>query len=210
MKLFFRTILCVCIALLFFISCGCSNKGEEMEAPELPSTSQILVDLRDEEDYDAIFHYIESHPDEIILYDVTLGGKDYEPEVTELTFPPEETPYDDLLRNLKYLPNITTLNLPDTSLTGHQMRNLQEAYPNLQIRYTVSFNGQTIDLNTTEMNISHLSADQIPFIAAKLSLLPQLQQVQLMRADGTSSLSQTDVKMLQQACPEVIFLYTPN
>ena len=206
MKNYLRLTLCLLSALVLLLTCACTQQ-ETIDPPT--QTTTPVVDMRDEENYEAILSYIQAHPDETVIYDVTLGSKDYDPETdVALSYTAEETPYEDLLNNLKYLPNITKLDLPDTGLTGQQMAALKEANPHVEITYTVSMNGQPLDLNTTEMDLSGMTADQIPIVATKISLLPQLQQVQLMAADGTSQLSKADVKALQQACPDVLFLYS--
>ena len=140
MKNYLRIALCLMSALVLLLTCACTQQ-ETIDPPT--ETTIPVVDMRDEENYEAILCYIQAHPDETVIYDVTLGGKDYDPETDiDLSYTAEEVPYEDLLNNLKYLPNITKLDLPDTGLTGEQMAALKEANPNVDITYTVSMNGQ--------------------------------------------------------------------
>ena len=211
MKHAFRLSFCLLLAALMVALCAC---GKDSQTPPTTAvttpkdTGPATVDMRNTEDYEAILQYIEAHPDEIVLYDISLGQASYAPDTTALTFTADQTPYDDLLSNLKYLPQVATLDLPETSLTAGQLDTLKQMYPNITVTYTVALGDGVLTADTTTLDLSWLTPDQVIPTAGKLALLPQLQEVQLMTAAGTSALSLTDLKTLQDACPEVLFLYS--
>ena len=54
------------------------------------------------------------------------------------------------------------------------------------------------------LDLSDLTGDQVEAVAAELYRLPMLSKVELMKADGTSNLSLTDVQILQKAVPNAV------
>ena len=77
----------------------------------------------------------------------------------------------------------------------------------MEISCTIRLNGAELGADTTELNLSSLTSDQVDVYADKLGLLPNLQNVELMTADGTCGLSLEDVKKLQDAAPNAVFSF---
>lgn len=74
----------------------------------------------------------------------------------------------------------------------------------------VSINGILCDTDVRYLDLSSLTQAGVAEAAEKLSMLPQLQEVELMRADGSCALSIADVATLQAAAPDTVFHYVFN
>ena len=167
-----------------------------------------LLDATGSTAYPALEVYASSHPDVDILYTVDLGKKTVAHGTPEITLTAEETDYEALMTNLAYLKDTQRLVLPKTCLTADELANLQNAYPELEISYTLGLAGQEFTADTTSLDLSQLSSGQINAAQEVLARLPQLETVELMRADGTTGLSQADVEWLVNAAPKASFHYT--
>ena len=165
------------------------------------------LDAMDCQDYPKLTALRESMPQWEVLYEVDLGGKAFPPETTELQLEVGEYNYDTLMENLKYLPEVKSMKLRMPELSLEQMDALKEAYPNVDILCTVEILGKEEDMTTTELNLSSLKSEDVSAVAEKLSLLPNLETVELMDASGASALTKEDVKALIAAAPNVKFHY---
>lgn len=166
------------------------------------------ADLTGSTCYEAIVQYMAAHPDVEVIYTVSLGSTEIRNTETALTL--QEGSYDyELLRDrLRYLPKVTTLDLPATELSADQMAKLKTAYPKLDVRCTVLLGGTELNSQTTALNLSNISSAQVDDYAKKLGLLPNLTNVELMDSKGNSKLSIADVKKLQAAAPNVAFHFS--
>ena len=167
-----------------------------------------LLDATGSTAYPALEVYARSHPDVDLIYTVDLGKKTVAHGTPEITLIAEETDYDALMTNLAFLKDTQKLTLPKTILTADELSNLQNAYPDLEISYTLGLAGQEFTADTTTLDLSQLTSGQINAAQETLARLPQLETVELMRSDGTSSLSQSDVEWLVNAAPNAAFHYT--
>lgn len=167
-----------------------------------------LLDATGSTAYPALEVYASKHPDVDIIYTVDLGKKAVAHGTPEITLTAEETDYEALMTNLSYLKDTQRLILPKTILTADELSNLQNAYPNLEITYTLGLAGQEFTADTTTLDLSQLTSGQINAAQEVLARLPQLESVELMRADGTTGLSQADVEWLVNAAPNASFHYT--
>lgn len=165
------------------------------------------VDLTGSTCYPEIAAYAAKHPEVEVIYTVAMGDTVVSSSETALTLNDGSYDYDALLANLKYLPKVTSLNLPATRLTFKQVDALRQSCPNVEISCTIRLNGAELGADTTELNLSSLTSDQVDVYADKLGLLPNLQNVELMTADGTCGLSLEDVKKLQDAAPNAVFSF---
>lgn len=161
------------------------------------------ADLSGSTCYAAILEYMDKHPELEILYTVDFGGAEISNEATSASLPAGSYTYDSLLENLAYLPNLTTLSLPGVELTAEQVEALLEAYPALELEYTVDLFGTTYDQSLTSLDLSAMTSDQVEEATRELGLLTHLTDVTL-----SSSLSLEDVAALQDAAPRVTFHYS--
>ena len=167
-----------------------------------------LLDATGSTAYPALEVYAQSHPDVSIIYTVDLGKKSVAHGTPEITLTAEETDYETLMTNLSYLKDTKKLILPKTCLTADELSNLQNEYPNLEISYTLGLAGKEYSADTTSVDLSALSPTEILAAAETLGRMPELANVELMTAAGTSSLSLSDVQTLVDAAPQASFHYT--
>ena len=166
------------------------------------------VDATGCSEYALLEALAEQRPECEIIYQVDLGNTAVHPDHLSLGLSADAFDYDILMENLKHLPLLTELTLTKTDLTLEQIEALSAAYADITVRYTVGIGSQEIDPAATELDLSGLSSMDIAEAAHKLALLPALTTVELMDAQGESSLSLADVKLLNEAAPQVTFHYT--
>ena len=166
------------------------------------------LDLTGSTCYDAIARYSRNHPEVEVVYTVSLGNTEVDPYAAELTLPADQVTFEALLENLQYLEQLQSLTLSRITFTRDQVNQLKEAYPELNLTYTVPMLGQEFPSDTEDLNLSFLTPDQVTGAAQGLSLLENVKTVELMDENGASQLSKTDVKLLVDAAPEAIFHYT--
>ena len=160
------------------------------------------VDLSGSTCYAAIVDFVQEHPHIEVTYTVDLGGTAVSNAEPTITLNSGNFDYDSLLENLQYLPGVTTISLPDISLSAEQINGILEAYPNISLNYTVSLLGNSYDISTAELDLSGMTSSQVEEACPKLGLLTNLTSVKL-----SDSLSKTDVARLQDANPNATFHY---
>ncbi len=160
------------------------------------------------EDYALLEAFRAEHPSLQVSYQVNLGGTSVDPDTRELTLEEGQYDYTLLTENLVHLPELTSLTLKKTALTLDQIDALKAAYEAITIRCTVEILGSEYDTETTDLNLSALTSQDVSAVAEKLAMLPSLATVELMKEDDTSALETADVKALMEAAPEVVFHYT--
>ena len=229
-----RWIILLAVCLLCFAAAGCGNSsassgtsgtsGSENTTVTEPPVEELTmvvteqtisqleafpdlkrVDLSGSTCYSAIASYMAAHPEVEVIYTVSLGGAVISSSTTSLTLEAGTFDYALLLQNLQYLPNLTEVWLNRTDLTAAEMAALQEASD--LVRYTVQVGDVELTEETQQVDLSGLPADQVETAAQRLTLLPNLSQVELMTQEDTSPLSVQDVRVLQQALPNVTFHY---
>lgn len=165
------------------------------------------VDAAGCDDYAALEVLRAQRPELTVTYQVSIGGVSCEPDVTELTLANGEYDLDVLSENLVYLPKLKTIHFPRTELTQEQVEGLRALREDLTVSCTVEVFGEEYTMDTTELDLSGLSSDEVAAVAPELSRLPGLTNVELMKADGTSNLTLVDVQTLQEAAPGALFHY---
>ena len=179
----------------------------EMEAGEVYTLDQYpnlkAVDFGSSTCYDAILHYIGNHPQVAVSYAVDLGGTSVSSKATGVILEPGRFDYDLLLDNLRYLPDLSTISLPEIRLSAQQVGALRETYPQITLDYTVELLGSTYGSDTTQLDLSYLDSSRVEEAAGKLGLLTNLTSVRL-----SNSLSMTDVATLQDSNPGAAFQYS--
>ena len=208
--------LLVCALLLTLAGCKSAKDPNEVQELSLvvdaDSISQLAdypnlkkVDLTGSTCYEAMAAYAAAHPDVEVIYSVAVGSGSISTADANVTLNDGTYEYDKLVENLKYLPGLKSLTLKATRLNVVQMDALRQTYPDMDISCTIRLNGVELGPDTTELNLSSMTSEQVDIYAARLSLLPNLKQVELMTADGKCSLTEGDVKKLQDSLPGVTF-----
>lgn len=147
-------------------------------------------------------------PELDVIYTVSLGGKSFAPDSTELSLAPEDFDLDTLTANLPYLPQVNTLEFLRTDLTLEQVEQLRTDFPGITFAFTVELLGQEYGEDTTELDLSAMTSEQVEEVSQKLPMLPALEKITLTDAGGNSQLPKEDVKALQQAVPNAVIDYS--
>ena len=202
------------LACLLLVLAGCQNSKNVKELSmvvDAESISQLeeysgltKVDLSGSTCYKEILAYAEAHPEIEVIYDVAVGNTTISSTATEVSLVEGNYDYAQLLANLQYLPGLKSVKLPATRLNVIQMDALKLAYPDVKVSCTIRLNGVELGEDTTELNISSITPEQVDAYASKLGLLPNLKKVDLMTADGKCNLQLADVKKLQESVAEGI------
>ncbi len=179
-----------------------------LEAGEIYTLDQYpglkRLDLSGSTCYDTILQYMEKHPQVDVTYTVSFGGTGaIDNKAESASLPRGSFEAGLLLENLRYLPKLKTLSLPDVDLTGPEVTAIEEAYPELKLDYSVELAGISCNAETTQLDLSTLTSAQVSEAAKKLGLLTGLEDVTL-----SNSLSFEEVDSLQAANPNARFHYS--
>ena len=212
-----RAMKCAVLLAVLVLLCGCGKQTapETTASTTEPVTSVKMVvtedtiqnleaysvleraDLRGSSCYGAILDYQRSHPQVEVLYDVAFGSTRVDGKVAALELYAKDADFQTLKENLAYLPALESLTLRETSLTQEEILELRSVYPELKLTYTVDLLGQELPWDTETLDLSSLQEADVEAVSGKLALLPALQSVELMDADGNTALTPQDVAVLQ-------------
>ena len=171
-------------------------------------TSLKELDLSGSTCYPQIMEYIRMNPQVQVTYTVELGGTVARNDTTSLVLEKGQFDPDLVLVNLAYLPELTSLSLPDTDLPNETLAALEEAYPELAFTYTITLLGQSYPRDTTHLDLTDITPAQAAQAAPVLGQFTHLQTVNLMNGSGSCQLAVSDVKTLVDAAPGVKFHYS--
>ena len=166
------------------------------------------IDASGCQDYAMLAALTEQLPGCNVGYQVVLGEVSADPQAETLTLEPGSFDFNMLMTNLVYLPKLQSIHFPGAELTLEQQAMLKEAFPDVAVTSTVMILGKEYDDQTTVLDLSAMTSADVEEVAAKLSMLPGLSEVQLMSASSGSRLTLEDVKKLNDAAPDVVFHYT--
>lgn len=166
------------------------------------------VDLTGSTCYAEIARFMDNNPGVNVTYTVDLGGTTLGNFTSELELENGAYDYDTLVANLKYLPDVENLSLPVTELSMEQIQTLREAYPDVDVQYSILFLGEEVSHTIGELDLSAMDPSQIGEAAEALAMLPNVTAIELMDADGNTNFSVTDVKTLMDVCPGAAIYYT--
>lgn len=202
------------IALLTALS-GCAKTQESLTAVLTEENFSQLdryeslktLDLSGSTCYGLIEEYAAAHPEVDITYTVDLGGCTAENTAEALTLEEGGYEYSALLENLRYLPDLTSVKLPETALDTKELLALINTYPSVKFDYSKELAGTVVCCGDSEVDLSALGSGEVNEAASLLSSLPSLRYVELTPASGQSALSMDDVALLQCAAPNAVFHY---
>ena len=160
------------------------------------------------QDYEMIRLFQTVRPDCVVVSTVSLGPKTVDAETTELLLVNGDYEFDALMNNLQHLTSLQSITFKTPDLTLEQLKALEEAYTNVTFKCTAEVLGVEYNTETTEIDLSMMESQDVAEVAQKLAMLPKLQRVELMDANGNAKLAVQDVKTLQAAAPGVGFNYT--
>lgn len=146
------------------------------------------VDLSGSTCYDAIVDFAAKRPQLDVTYTVSVGATSLFNKDTSATLQPDSFDFDTLLENLQYLPNLVSLSLEDIQLDMTQVNAIADAYPNLELEYTVHLFGNDLPSGTTELDLSYMDSSRVSEAIPKLGLLTKLESVTLSNSLRLSSI----------------------
>lgn len=220
-KHLFKAVLLLSVLALLFTGCKFTYKYSGIEQLHIAVSSEEELSQLDEYpdltqldltgstlDYDIIGEWAAIHPWIDILHTVPMGDQTVLSNVTELALENDSCSFEELMKNLDYLPELTSLSLHNTSLTTEQIAALIDEYDDVEVTYTADLLGQTLDGNSQQLDLSALTSADVQTAARQLQMFSALTDVELMDAQGESRLTLEDVKLLMEANPGVTFHYT--
>lgn len=174
----------------------------EAEIPLLDFLPDLKeVDASQCTDYAALLALQKRRPDCRILYRVTLGDLEFDNFTQELTL---ETPdATELLEKLPLLPGLQKLTLTGTPLPPEDLLTLRDAFPSLELHYSVALCGEIYPWDAESIDLSGIPVTTGE-LADVLPLLPRLQQLTLQ----DTTLTDAELKELATQFPDIFFLCT--
>lgn len=102
-------------------------------------------------------------------------------------------------------------NLVSADLSGSTCYEAIEDYmlrhPEVSVTYTIQVLDQFYPLDTTQLNLSQMTPDDLPQVLEALERLPEVTSIDLMSADGSPQLELAHVKQLMEAYPALTLNY---
>lgn len=187
------------------LTVGSLSQADAQDLAYFPQLKTLEIPaVQADTDYSLLESIQKTYPDCEILYQVNLGGKSYPLDTATLDLMPGEYTLEALTKNLGHLPQVETV---IQRVDGPVDPALEEAYPHIDFQYIVTILGQEYGQDTTQIDLSALTAADIDTVGAQLALLPNLETVELMGEDG-SQLTLEEVSALQALAPETAFHYS--
>ena len=210
MKQFIKPLAAVLSVVLFSLFLfGCDSRVEElsgaMTAEEIAQLDRYKnlkkLDLSGSECYAEIEDYIAGHPEVAVRYTVKVDGREYDPQVTELSLSSPDA-IDELLEKLPYLHRLSAVTVNGGAISAEQLSALQKAMPKAQLQYSVSLLGEDFPSSTESLDLSGITQAQAVQAAQALPMLPALSQITL-----SDELPLDAFIALKSAAPQAEFRY---
>ena len=161
--------------------------------------------------YSEIIAYQEHHPYKNITYTVTIDGGDEPLELNQSTRSVTLTDGAqalNLAENADYLQKVTDIRF-DAEPTAQQLAAVIDAFPSAAVEFaSVSIGGNSYACDSTVVDLSGYTSDQLEEVTQLLGVLPALETVKLTDASGSSGMTLDDVLALHEAHPTLFFDYT--
>ena len=110
---------------------------------------------------------------------------------------------------LQYLPNLTAVDLGSAQsgnmISTEDLAALAAACPNATLNYALSYKGQPIPLNSTELDFSSIRSADVPEIVSLLRCMNQVSLIHL--GTAANGLSLSDLSQLHNAAPSAALDY---
>jgi len=113
---------------------------------------------------------------------------------------------EETIIRLEDFPNLLTADLSGSTCYD-AIEAYKTAHPEVQVTYTIQVLGDFYAMDTVSLDLSSMTADDLPQIMDALPRLPMLTEVNLMKSDGTASLSLAELLTLTEAFPHITFNY---
>lgn len=162
--------------------------------------------------YKEIESYIENNPHKIIHYSVTIDGGAEPMIITnsdEAVILTDCAQTDSIAEQAEYLQHLQTISYGDMTPDAQQIIRMFKAFPDTDVQFAqVQIFDKAYAADTTVIDLSDITADDVAEACTVLHALPALETVKLSKDGTVSSLSPEDAAALQKAYPDVFFEYT--
>lgn len=175
-----RNIIAAVLVILALL-CACRETPEYPEPPEQEDTAALEPPKAD------------------------IGGTQLTYDVTALDLQTMPFEYERLLDASEYLTQVNRIDLGVTGLSSQQIAGIRGAYPNAEVTYSIDLFGENVDMDAKVLEMSAMTVDQTDELVEALSLLPLVEDIYFVAADGTCVYSAADIAELdkiQAAVPE--------
>ena len=166
-------------------------------------TDLKAIDVTNCKDYTLLEGLQAMLPKCSVNYVVDLGGSEADHLETELKLTPGTYDYDLLMKNLKHLPKVTNITFLQTELDAEKFEAIKNAYSRIAFDYTVELLGMELTAETTSVDLTQMTSEDLPDVLRKLPLLAELQTIQLPDSTKNSGLTLEEAKQLKDAAPNV-------
>ena len=185
------------------------NAVEAVEAALLELPHVQTVDLRTSGlDNQAALALQEMRPEISFLYEVTVQGSRLDGDTKTLELDAGSiSDWDALAREIGYLRDLEGI-VVNGAITPEQAAYLLEGAGSIPARYSVSFKGRTIRSEDEEADFSDLPGSDLGAIKAVLTVLPNIQKVNLDPAKGSSKWTLDEADQLQLFREGMVVNYT--
>ena len=128
-------------------------------------------------DYPQLMALRQRRPDCKITYTVTLLDRDYEDAAEEMVFSGAQPEYGELAEALKLLPDMKTVHFEQPAMTGTELVQLREDFPDIQFTWVKDALGETYSDDVTEIDLSGRKDLTLEQVEQELSWFPDLEKV---------------------------------
>ena len=152
-----------------------------------------VIDANGCSDFSVIQSIREAYPQIRVLFHVTVDGKNYDQDATEVTL---SALSDAEVEKLGHLPQLQAVHAEGCTDYDQLMR-LRELHPECAITYSVSILGQSYPQDTATLSLE--KPDQVEELKSQLAYLPALESVHLEEPTAEAS----SLAALLEAYPEL-------
>ena len=111
---------------------------------------------------------------------------------------------EETIIELEDFPNLLTADLSGSTCYD-AMEAYKTAHPEVEVTYTIKVLNDFYPMDTTALDLSAMTAADLPQILDALPRLPKVTEVNLMKPDGTAALSLGELVTLTEAFPHIVF-----
>ena len=108
---------------------------------------------------------------------------------------------------LEDYPNLLTADL-NGSTCYDAIEEYKRNHPEVEVTYTIKVLDDFYPMETTELDLSHMTSDRVDEALEQMVRLPDVASINIMKEDGTSNLTLSDVQKIMDFYPSVDFAYS--
>ena len=152
-------------------------------------------------DLDMIWELRQQYPQLNAQWQVTIQGNTYAQDTTSLEL--ADATFDELMAQLKHLPQLETVKLTGTTPDKDAMAQLIEAYPTVKYNWDFTLCGVTVNSNAKEIDLSNKKMKSVEEVENSLKFFNRLEKVIMYKC----GISNEDMDALWKRHPETRFVW---